>query len=248
MKFALISAAIAITLASGCASTSSPNYEPNAPTKKAVSVDIPKWYINPPAMTDKSIFVPGTGVSTDLTMATHKAMLDADSKLAFQMESQIKAMIKSYKNDVGESVIESSEILSKKIANVTINGHHQVDMKATQENNKFRVFVLMRYPTGDANYFANMIHERAAREGARIREEQMSAEIEETTVRSTAPSVGVTTVTPIEAGNNEFVSRAGNQVDPTSLPSATIADEQLRNEIREILKRPDSVVITGTMR
>lgn len=241
MKKQLIALTVVAAM-TGCASNNyATQYEPTVKPQKVVKVDIPKWYIQPPKMTEQSIFVAGTAVSTDLMMSTQKAMLDADSKLAFQMESQIKAMVKSYKNDQGESVIENSEVMAKKVAAVTINGHHQSDMVVTQEGNKFRVFILMRYPIGAANHFATLVRQQADAKNAALREKEMARELDQTT----------STVTPIRQGmqdNTNFEVLPSSQVNTGELPHNSIADEQLKKEIEQILKDPKAVVISGTLR
>lgn len=115
------------------------------------TVKVPDWFIQPPESTDQSLFTAGQATSTDLSMAVQKAMLDADAKLAFQMKSRVEAMIKSYKADSATSGAESSEMLARKLTRTSITGHHKVDSQITQEGRMFRVFVLMRYPLGDAN-------------------------------------------------------------------------------------------------
>jgi hypothetical protein len=124
-------------------------YERNQPAAPVVKV--PDWFIQPPQNTQQSIFTAGQATSTDLSMAVHKATLDADAKLAFQMRSHVEAMVKSFKADSASSGAESSEMLARKLTRTTITGHHKVDSQITQEGRQFRVFVLMRYPLGEAN-------------------------------------------------------------------------------------------------
>ena len=114
-------------------------------------VKVPDWFIQPPQSTEQSIFTAGQATSTDLSMAVHKATLDAAAKLSFQMKSRVDAMVKSYKADSATSGAENSEMLARKLTRTSITGHHKVDSQITQEGRMFRVFVLMRYPLGDAN-------------------------------------------------------------------------------------------------
>ena len=120
-------------------------------TTQVASLKVPDWFIQPPQSTEQSLFTAGQATSTDLSMAVHKATLDADAKLAFQMKSRVEAMVKSYKADSATSGAESSEMLVRKLTRTSITGHHKVDSQITQEGRMFRVFVLMRYPLGDAN-------------------------------------------------------------------------------------------------
>lgn len=121
------------------------------PTTQVANLKVPDWFIQPPQATEQSLFTAGQATSTDLSMAVHKATLDADAKLAFQMKSRVEAMVKSYKADSATSGAENSEMLARKLTRTSITGHHKVDSQITQEGRMFRVFVLMRYPLGDAN-------------------------------------------------------------------------------------------------
>lgn len=161
-------------------------YEPTVQVQQLSQVNVPNWYIMPPKASEQSVFVAGTATSSTLAMATQKAILDADTKLAFQMESSIKALIKSYQNDLGTDVVENTELVARKVSAVTINGHHQVDMQVTQEGRQFRVFVLMRFPLGGANYFAEQIRKDALKKQAVARERSTTTELNDTVANNEA--------------------------------------------------------------
>lgn len=163
MKRVLFSIAVAAAMA-GCASKSTVKLEQTqAPAKVENSYErapaqvpqlkVPTWYIQPPEATAQSIFTAGEATGASLSMTLQKAILDADSKLAFQMKSHVNGMAKSFKTDTGGKYgAENSELLIQKLTRATITGHYQVDSQITQEGRAFRVFVLMRYPLGEANH------------------------------------------------------------------------------------------------
>ena len=161
-------------------------YEPTVPVQQLSQVNVPNWYIMPPKASEQSVFVAGTATSSTLAMATQKAILDADTKLAFQMESSVKALIKSYQNDLGNEIVENTELVARKVSAVTVNGHHQVDMQVTQEGRQFRVFVLMRFPLGGANYFAEQIRKDAQKKQAGARERAATTELNDTVANTEA--------------------------------------------------------------
>lgn len=161
MKRILLSIAVVVGLV-GCASNPQttikqtqdsikPENKYERATTQVANLKVPDWFIQPPKATEQSMFTAGQATSTDLSMAVHKAILDADSKLSFQMKSRVDAMVKSYKADSTTSGAESTTMLARKLTRTSITGHHQVDSQITQEGRMFRVFVLMRYPLGDAN-------------------------------------------------------------------------------------------------
>jgi hypothetical protein len=160
-------------------------YEPV--TSQAITqVNIPSWYVMPPKASEQSVFVAGTATSSTLSMATQKAIMDADTKLAFQMESAVKAMIKTYQNDLGTDIVENTELVARKVSAVTVNGHHQVDMQVTQEGRVYRVFVLMRFPLGGANYFAEQIRKDSVKNQSVARERAATTELNDSVANKQA--------------------------------------------------------------
>lgn len=244
-------------------------YEP-AVTNTVTQVNIPAWYISTPKPTEQSVFVAGTATSNNLSMAMQKAILDADTKLAFQMESAVKAMIKTYQNDLGTELIENTELISKKISAVTINGHYQVDSVVQQDGRTFRVFVLMRFPLGSANYFAEQVRKTAQKDLAVVREQAANSQLtEEVAQKSKTESdkreqeiEAILNQTPVQSAPSEQVVikpvetevssapmelKPVSEVDLTKLPHHTISDQKLRAEIDAILAKPNAVVMSTTL-
>ncbi|CAB4129855.1 hypothetical protein UFOVP116_147 [uncultured Caudovirales phage] len=262
MNFKLTGLVVAACLvATGCATkTPEPalatqlptvkNYDPPLPPPEPV-VQIPSWYVSPPAMTAQSIFTAGTATSNNLSMATQKAMLDADTKLAFQMESSIKAMLKSYQVDMTNDSVEHTELVAKKMAAIVINGHVQSDMQIVQEGKRFRVFILMRYPLEGLNYFGDKVRTSAAAAKARKDSERAHAELDQQqdTVASEEPTqenvltkatdnkqpVAQSTVTPVVASTPKSVPVV--DADPITVVPANNASAaaKLKSEIDAVL-------------
>ena len=155
-------------------------------TTSQAALFIPSWYTMPPKASELSVFVAGTATSSTLSMATQKAIMDADTKLAFQMESAVKAMIKTYQNDLGTDIVENTELVARKVSAVTVNGHHQVDMQVTQEGRVYRVFVLMRFPLGGANYFAEQIRKDSLKNQSMARERAANTELNDSVANKQA--------------------------------------------------------------
>jgi hypothetical protein len=236
-------------------------YEPTV-NQAVVQVNIPSWYVMPPKATEQSVFVAGTATSSTLQMATQKAILDADIKLAFQMESVLKGLIKSYQNDLGNDIVENTESIARKVTAVTVNGHHQVDMQVTQEGKVFRVFVLMRFPLGGANYFADKIHKDALKKQSTARERAATTELNDSVANTEAKKKAeqereqAALSTPIlepkpndnsTATGVDSVIRPVSEVDVSTLPHNQISDQKLKSEIDAILSKPNAVVMTTTV-
>jgi len=117
------------------------------------TIDLPNWYIKPPASTEEYIYFAGTGYSSDLAMSREKALLDSQMKLADTLNGVMNAMIKQQKSDSTGSVVsdKTSITVKKVIANTVMTGYMIEDTKILSENRNYRTFILVRYPIGDAN-------------------------------------------------------------------------------------------------
>ena len=118
-----------------------------------LTIDLPNWYIKPPAATDDYIWFAGTGYSSDLAMSREKAVLDSQMKLADTLNGALNAMVKQQKSDNAGSVVtdKTSLTVKKIIANTVMTGYRIEDARVVSENRNYRTFILVRYPVGDAN-------------------------------------------------------------------------------------------------
>jgi hypothetical protein len=118
------------------------------------NLEIPAWFATPPAQTDEEVNVAGYGESRDLSLALQKAMADADMKLSLMMEAKFQSLRKSYAKDTGAQVNKSFEVTTKTVTDTTIYGHKQKTSKIHKSGDSYQIFVLMTYPLGAANKFA----------------------------------------------------------------------------------------------
>jgi hypothetical protein len=228
-------------------------YEQAAPAPTALKV--PDWFIQPPENTDRSIFTVGTATSTDLGMAVQKAQLDANAKLSFQIKSYVEAMAKSFKADSTNSGAESSELLVRNLTRTTITGQHKVDSQITQEGRAFRVFVLMRYPLGDANKLLAEATEaksrRAMAAGSRNAMKEMQEGLDkaerreyeqDNNIAPAAPQSKVEPVTvdppkPAVSGTNSVTTKEGKTVELLDVDNA-----EYKQRRAEALAKPNAVI------
>jgi hypothetical protein len=116
---------------------------------------IPQWYIEPPLSTDKIVYVAGTAVSNNLSMAKHKALLDAQTHLADQINATVNGKVDAFSKDSGvnggDVYEDTSIIVSKLIADANVSGYHVDTTKVVQEGRGYRVYVLLAYPVDTSN-------------------------------------------------------------------------------------------------
>lgn len=150
----LLAAVLALSVAA-CSSTKTQGGFQSDASKPANVAD---FYLEPPAHTATDAYFAGTAVSRDLSMANEKAKLDAERKLSNYIAGQMKTMTRQYKVDGGDAdqnlYAEKTEIVAQKASKASIAGEQRVNIKVYQEGNIFRVYVLMKFPLGDANRIA----------------------------------------------------------------------------------------------
>ena len=111
----------------------------------------PAWFVNLPPDTADMTFAVGTATSTDEQMAYDKARMAAERKLVEQMYSRITTQTNSYKADRGSVTIENYQQVTRKNANGELSGAQRVDSRATHDGQYYKVYVLLRLPTGASN-------------------------------------------------------------------------------------------------
>lgn len=154
-KLMVLTAAIALTACATDATKEGAKISnQNVQINQSKSLDVPEWFATPPAQTDEEVYVAGYGESRDLSLAMQKAMADADMKLSLMMETKFQSLRKSYAKDTGAQVNKSFEVTTKTVTDTTIYGHKQKTSKIQKNGDNYQIFVLMTYPMGSANKFA----------------------------------------------------------------------------------------------
>ena len=124
--------------------------------KVTTAVDnIPKWCLNPP-VSDFALAACGSGESASMNMAKSRAILRAKREIADMVDSKISARMNDFNKATGmgsnEQVQEASKIVIK---NTTIEaqliGYKQTKIDAQSLNGKYKFYVLLEYPLGEAN-------------------------------------------------------------------------------------------------
>jgi uncharacterized protein YxeA len=124
----------------------------------------PKWMTQTP-VSNSAVYAAGTSASGDYSMALHKAKADAYGKICMTAGGTASQRTKIYKADTAETSSELSEMVIRTACKeVDITGVETADKKIVPEGNRFRAYVLIALPTGDANIL------KKAKEQARLNE------------------------------------------------------------------------------
>jgi len=124
----------------------------------------PKWMTQPP-LSNNAVYEVGTAVSQDFGMADHKAKADAYGKICMTTGGTASQRTKIYRTDSDRASTEFSEMaLRTSCKEVDLTGVEVKEIKRVAEGTRFRTYVLVALPTGDANIL------RRAREAAKERQ------------------------------------------------------------------------------
>lgn len=252
MKRLIIASAVAALV--GCSTTSVPLNTVTSPTPAVtkdqtisaagkvdspLTIDLPSWYIKPPASTDDYIWFAGTGYSSDLAMSREKAVLDSQMKLADTLNGAMNAMVKQQKSDNAGSVVtdKTSLTVKKIIANTVMTGYRIEDARVVSENRNYRTFILVRYPIGDAN---RLLKDRLQQQSqSNDSDEALQRELDRETqpqvrprqvsqvapVQTAEPTSAVTTINLLPVDNEEYKARRDAALQK---PGAVIGQTTLR--------------------
>jgi len=111
----------------------------------------PAWMTELPA-SDSAVFANGSAVSSDMSMADYKAKLFAYGKICMAAGGRVSQQAQVFMQDSESAGAESSELAIKSMCpGVDLTGIETRDIKRVGEGSRYRTYVLVALPTGDAN-------------------------------------------------------------------------------------------------
>jgi hypothetical protein len=141
-------------------------------TERAID-KAPKWMTELPK-SNAAVYANGTATSSDFTMADNKAKVMAYGKICMAAGGEVDQRSTVYRNDLTDTSVESSDMAIRSLCrSVDISGVETVEVKRVAEGTRFRSYVLVALPTGDAN----AIVKRKDNIQAQKQAEQRSAEV-----------------------------------------------------------------------
>ena len=138
----------------------------------------PKWMFEPP-LSNSAVYEAGTAVSADFSMADHKAKADAYGKICMAAGGTASQRTKIYRTDSDKASTEFSEMAMRtSCKEVDLTGVEVKEIKRVSEGTRYRVYVLVALPTGDANILRKAKEEAKQRQVAAARQEQAFKELD----------------------------------------------------------------------
>jgi hypothetical protein len=111
----------------------------------------PEWMARLP-VSNNAVYANGSAVSSDMSMADYKAKLFAFGKICMAAGGKVNQQAKVYMQDTTEASTEISELAIKSMCPaVDITGVEIKEVKRISEGGRFRTYMLVALPTGDAN-------------------------------------------------------------------------------------------------
>lgn len=223
---------------------------PQAPQRAVVRA--PDWFVRLPEDTAEMTFAVGTATSTDEQMAYDKARMAAERKLVEQMYARITTQTNSFKADRGSATIENYQQVTRKNARGELSGAQRVDSQVTHDGQNYKVYVLLRLPTGANNTMQTRRDQARLQREAEIRgraaERDMDAneardanqeqESNRTLERRLAPQSQVTPVTAPETA----------RTTQGEIKLLDVDNAEYRQKRAEALAKPNAVVGQTTLR
>ena len=192
MKKLILLAPIVVILAACSSSPKDPYerrvYHDEQRREKAAEQAIdkaPKWMTDLP-VSKSAVYQNGTAVSPDYSMAVTKAKTVAFGKICMSAGGRVNQQSKIYRTDSENASTEFSELAIKTYCpGVDISGVEVAaeGIKVIPENGRFRAYVLIALPIGEANGIQKVTDARNQRRLAETRSRESFKEMERTETR-----------------------------------------------------------------
>ena len=138
----------------------------------------PEWMTKVPS-SNNAVYANGTGVSNDMSMADYKAKMFAYGKICIAAGGRVSQQAKIFMQDTGSASLETSELAIKSMCPaVDITGAETKEVKRISEGGRFRSYVLVALPTGDANQLQQRKDRLKLQDRAVVRSDQVFREMD----------------------------------------------------------------------
>lgn len=144
---------------------------------------LPDWYAKPKCDV-ATICAVASATSGDMQLSVDKAILDAKFSVADKLKGTVTANMKSFVEESGlgsDPVVnqEVSKVISNVMTAVSLAGYEVKHTNVIAERGKFRAFVSLQYPVGEANKIVVSETKKSAALESKIRASKAFAELEQ---------------------------------------------------------------------
>jgi hypothetical protein len=152
----------------------------DAQVERSIS-QAPKWMSDLP-VSDNAVYANGSAVSTDMSMADYKAKLFAYGKICMAAGGRVNQQSHVFMQDTADASNETSELAIRAMCpSVDITGTEIKEVKRVSEGGRFRTYVLLALPTGDANQMRKRRDQLVLKQRAEKRQAEVFKEMDQNT-------------------------------------------------------------------
>jgi hypothetical protein len=152
----------------------------------------PEWMTKLPS-SNNAVYANGSAVSSDMSMADYKAKLFAYGKICMAAGGKVDQQSRVFMQDTTSASVEISELAIRSMCpGVDITGVEIKDVKRIAEGSRFRSYVLVALPTGEANALQKRKDQLTLKDRAEKRSNEVFNEMDknvESAPVKTTPSV-----------------------------------------------------------
>lgn len=143
----------------------------------------PKWMTELPT-SNSAVYANGTAASGDFSMADYKAKMLAFGKICVAAGGTVSQQGKIFMQDTADATYETSELAIRTMCpNVDVTGVEVKEIKRISEGNRYRTYVLVALPTGDANQLQRRREQQRLQNRAETRSTTVFREMEATATK-----------------------------------------------------------------
>jgi hypothetical protein len=193
---------------------------------------IPDWFVDIPKV-ENTIHAVGDGVSGSVSGAIAQARANAFEGICQAAGGKVSSQTKIFRQDTEKSSTSYSTTAIRNLCpSVDVTGATVEKRKIIQDGSRYRAFVLVALPVGEANKLARQKHSDKMDELSLTNKEREFKELDERVDRETAPKRG------------EPVSQAA----PSSIQLMDVDNAEYKRRRDEALQKPGAVIGQITVR
>jgi hypothetical protein len=175
-----------VAVMAACSSTPKDDYDKRAAaveSKREAAVEkslskAPSWMTELPT-SNNAVYANGSAVSNDMSMADYKAKLFAYGKICMAAGGKVSQQAKVFMQDTTDASYETSELAIRSLCpEVDLTGVETKEIKRIADGSRYRSYVLVALPTGDANALQKRKDALKLEKRAALRSDEAFKEIE----------------------------------------------------------------------
>lgn len=209
-------------------------YTPQEQAVRQTISQIPDWFVDVPKV-ENTIHAVGDGVSGSVSGAIAQARANAFEGICQAAGGKVRSQTKIFRQDTEKSSTSYSTTAIRNLCpDVDVTGATVEKRKVIQDGSRYRVFVLVSLPTGDANVLARAKQSDKMDELSITNKEREFKELDKLVDEDKTPAVSK----PVSQG----------LVTPSTVELLNVDNVEYKRRRDEALQKPGAVIGQVTVR